>query len=56
MPIYRQVTPLLNMVSIGALQDPEEYKRRVDDTVTFIKNGKKAPGVTGILVPGEQEK
>ena len=45
----------IQVVDISAFSDVDEFKNRMDDSVDYLKNGKKAPGVKEILVPGEPE-
>jgi LDH2 family malate/lactate/ureidoglycolate dehydrogenase len=42
------------LFNIAAFIDPDEFKRRIDETIDRIKNSKKCPGVEEILVPGER--
>ena len=46
---------LMQCISIDAIDDLDAFKRRMDDAVDYIKNGRKAPGVEEIYVPGEIE-
>lgn len=42
------------LFNIAAFIDPEEFRRRIDETIDRIKNSKKCPGVDEILIPGER--
>jgi LDH2 family malate/lactate/ureidoglycolate dehydrogenase len=46
---------LLQVIDISAISDVNEFKKRMDDAVDYLKNGKKAEGVSEIFVPGELE-
>lgn len=46
---------LVSAINIAALTDVEEFKRRMDESVDYLKSGKKAEGVEEIFVPGEIE-
>ena len=45
---------LFQCIDIRAISDPDAFKRRVEEAVAYIKNGRKAEGVSEILVPGER--
>src|ERR1017187_2053401 len=42
------------LFNIAAFIDPDEFRRRIDETIDRLKNSKKCPGVDEILVPGER--
>ncbi len=42
------------LFNIAAFIDPDEFRRRIDETIDRLKNSKKRPGVDEILVPGER--
>ena len=42
------------LFNIAAFIDPEEFTRRIDDTIDRLKNSKRCPGVDEILIPGER--
>ena len=46
---------LLQVIDISAITDIDAFKMRMDDAVDYLKNGKKAEGVSEIYVPGELE-
>lgn len=46
---------LFQCVDINAIDDLDAFLKRMDDAVDYIKNGKKADGVSEIFVPGEIE-
>lgn len=46
---------LFFVIDINAIDDVEAFKDRMDETIDFIKNGKKAVGFDEIFVPGEIE-
>lgn len=45
---------LFQVINIDAIDDLESFKKRMDEAVDYIKNGKKAAGVDEIFVPGEK--
>ena len=45
----------LQVVDISAFTDLPEFKKRMDEYVDYLKNGKKAEGFTEIYMPGELE-
>jgi len=44
-----------HVVDISSVTDVTEFKKRMDQSVEYLKGGKKAPGVEEIFVPGEIE-
>lgn len=42
------------LFNIAAFLDPDEFRRRIDETIDRIKSSKKRPGVEEIFVPGER--
>jgi LDH2 family malate/lactate/ureidoglycolate dehydrogenase len=42
------------LFNIAAFMDPDEFKRRIDETIDHLKSSKKCPGVEEILIPGER--
>lgn len=42
------------LLNIAAFLDPEEFKRRIDETIDQLKASKRRPGVDEILIPGER--
>lgn len=46
---------LFQCINIDAIDNLTEFKKRMDDAVDYLKNGKKAVGVDEIYVPGELE-
>ena len=46
---------LMQCINIEAIDDLDAFKRRMDEAVDYIKNGRKAKGVKEIFVPGEIE-
>jgi len=42
------------LLDIEAFMDLTEFKHRIDESIDTIKSGRKRPGVTEILVPGER--
>jgi L-2-hydroxycarboxylate dehydrogenase (NAD+) len=42
-------------IKVSAFVELSEFKRRMDDIVRQIRNGRKAPGITRIYAPGELE-
>jgi LDH2 family malate/lactate/ureidoglycolate dehydrogenase len=42
------------LLDIAAFMDPEEFKRRLDETIDEIKSCRKRAEVTEILIPGER--
>ncbi len=45
---------LFQCINIDAIDNLEDFKKRMDDAVAYIKAGKKAKGVSEIFVPGER--
>ncbi len=53
---YQQEFALVLMaVNISAFQPLDEFRAMIDELVAAVKNGRRAPGVQEILVPGEPE-
>ncbi|MGE4282759.1 MAG: Ldh family oxidoreductase [Clostridia bacterium] len=46
---------LLQVIDISAVTDVDEFKKRMDDAVDYLKSGKKAEDVSEIFIPGELE-
>ena len=46
---------LFQVIDIASISDVQDFKKRMDDAVEYIKNGQKADGVKEIFVPGEIE-
>jgi LDH2 family malate/lactate/ureidoglycolate dehydrogenase len=46
---------LIQVIDIGAVTDVNAFKHRMDNAVDYLKNGRKAEGVSEIFVPGEIE-
>lgn len=46
---------LMQVINIDAIDNAVEFKKRMDDAVDYLKNGKKSDGVKEIFVPGEIE-
>lgn len=46
---------LIQVIDINAVSEAGAFKQRMDAAVDYLKGGKKAKGVTEILVPGEPE-
>jgi LDH2 family malate/lactate/ureidoglycolate dehydrogenase len=42
------------LFDIAAFLEPDEFKRRMDDTIQRLKAGKRRPGVEEILIPGDR--
>lgn len=45
----------LQVIDISAISDTLEFKQRMDESINYLKNGKKAEGIEEIFVPGEIE-
>ena len=45
----------MQCINIEAIDNLESFKKRMDEVVDYIKNGRKADGVKEIFVPGEIE-
>ena len=45
----------IQVVNLSAFTDVQAFKKRMDDYVDYLKNGKKAKGFSEIYVPGEPE-
>jgi len=46
---------LMQCIDINAIDNLDAFKKRMDEAVDYIKNGKKANGIKEIYVPGEIE-
>lgn len=42
------------LLNIAAFLDPDDFRKRIDETIDRIKGSKRRPGVDEILVPGER--
>ncbi|MDR1317605.1 MAG: Ldh family oxidoreductase [Spirochaetales bacterium] len=51
----QNIGQLMQVIDISAFTDVTAFKKRMDDYVDYLKNGKKAEGFTEIYVPGELE-
>ena len=47
--------PILSALNVAAFEDPDSFKKRVDQIVRQIRESKKAPGCDRIYAPGELE-